>query len=140
VKLQSSTEAPNLHVTAAHGCRTPKRSIPHAIAATPLPPKRLLCHCPHEEGTSNVRRSCRRSDPIDVRRRTPCRRSDPLKPASRTGRRSDLRATAPPPVCRSRRGSMKRAKFDDEALTTPKGDQLPRSLAAETARSRREPA
>jgi hypothetical protein len=30
VKLELNAEASNLHVTAAHGRRTPKRSIPHA--------------------------------------------------------------------------------------------------------------
>jgi len=30
VKLESRAEARNLHVTAAHGCRPPKRPVPHA--------------------------------------------------------------------------------------------------------------
>lgn len=56
VKLESDAEAPNLHVTAAPGFRTPKHPIPHAAYRRDRPPPEGHCQSlPSEEGTSNAR-------------------------------------------------------------------------------------
>lgn len=52
--LESSTEAPNLHVTAAPGYRTPKCTIPHAAYRRTEPPPKQLPVALSREGTPNA--------------------------------------------------------------------------------------
>lgn len=99
VKLESSAEAPDLHVTAAPGYRTPKRSIPHAAYRRDRPP-------PKRPSATLRRGNPERPSAAEATLRDaaghPSCRSGSSEPAERAGHRSDRRATALPPAGRSR--------------------------------------
>lgn len=139
VMLESRAEARNLHVTAAHWDRPPKRSKPHAAYRRDQPTTEAAFQCvpPRRGDLERVPGVSTEANHLtSAAERPDCRSRRSSRP--HLAGRSRRGATSPPPGAEAPK-LAKAGKADDEALDRPEGRASSRRRAAEAPLPQRNP-